>query len=97
VSSQNNIPNPFVKEKGMAGLAWIQGILRRNPMIAYRKVQYLDPGRAQKLSRFTVNDCCAKLKITQEELGVINKPECIYKVKEKRCSLCLHKQPLVLI
>jgi hypothetical protein len=47
--------------KGMACRAWIQGILRRNPMIASRKVQYLDPGRAHKLSRFTVNDCCAKL------------------------------------
>ena len=27
----------------------------------------------------------------------MNKPECIYKVKEKGCSLCLHTQPLVLI
>ena len=31
-----------------------------------------------------------------EELGVTNKPECIYNVDEKGCRLCLHKQPLVL-
>jgi len=37
----NSIPNPFVKEKGMAGLAWVQGFSRRNPMIASRKAQNL--------------------------------------------------------
>jgi len=31
-----------------------------------------------------------------EELGVINKPQCIYNVDEQRCRLCLQKQPLVL-
>jgi len=30
VSSQNNPPNPFVREKGMAGRAWVQRIIRLN-------------------------------------------------------------------
>jgi hypothetical protein len=29
-----------------------------------------------------------------EELGVMNKPQCIYNVDEKGCSLCLHKHQL---
>ena len=62
---KNNIPNPFVKEKGMAGSAWVEVFfLRRNPMIESRK--------AQKLNRFIVNDYFAKLKITVEELGIMN-------------------------
>ena len=36
------------------------------------------------------------LKIKMEELVVMNKPECINKLKGKGRSLCLHKQPLVL-
>jgi hypothetical protein len=40
----NNIPNPFVKDKGMNGHAWVEGFLCRNPMIASLKVQYLNHG-----------------------------------------------------
>ena len=46
----------------MAGRAWVQRIMRRNPMITVRKVQYPEPGRVQKLSRFTLNDYFEKLK-----------------------------------
>jgi hypothetical protein len=70
---KNNIPNPFVKEKGMAGRASVDGSLRRKPMTAYRKAQNLNPGRAQKLNRFIVNGYFAKLKITIEELRIMNK------------------------
>ena len=31
-----------------------------------------------------------------DEIGVMNKPECIYIVDEKGCRLCLHNQPLVM-
>jgi hypothetical protein len=34
-----NIPNPFVKAKGMAGHAWVEDFMRRNPMTAPRKGQ----------------------------------------------------------
>jgi hypothetical protein len=77
---ENNIPNPFVKEKGMAGRVWLEGFFRRNPMTASCKAQYLNPGRAQKLSRFIVIDCFEKLKKTVEELGVMSEPECIYNI-----------------
>jgi hypothetical protein len=56
---KNNIPNAFVKERGMAGRAWF--FLRRKPMIASHKAQNLNPGRAQKLNRFIVKDYLAKL------------------------------------
>jgi hypothetical protein len=88
----NNIPNLFVKEKGMAGCAGVLDFLHYNPVTASRKVQNLNPGGAQNLNCFVVNDYFAKLKITMEELGVMNKPECIYSVNEKGCSLCLYKQ-----
>jgi len=93
---KNNIPNPFVKKKGMAGHAWVEGFLHRYPMIASHKAQNLNPGIAQNLNCFIVNDF-AKLKTTVEELGLMNKPECIYIVDEKGHRLCLHKQPLVMI
>jgi len=63
-----------------------------NPIIASFKAQNLKDGRAQKLKRFIVNDCFEKLKITMEELGIMNKPDCIYNVDEKGCRMCLHKQ-----
>jgi hypothetical protein len=85
-----------VREKGMDGSAWVEGFFRRNPMTASRKAQNLNPGRAQKLKRFIVNDYYAKLKKTMEELGVMSEPECIYNVDKIGCRFCLHKLPLVL-
>jgi len=93
---KNNIPNPFVKETEMAGSTWVEGFLRCNPITASRKAQNLNPGRAQKFKCFIVNDYFEKLKITMEELGIMNKPECIYNVNEKGYRSCLHKKPLVL-
>jgi hypothetical protein len=63
-------------------------------MIAAHKAKNLNPGRSQKLNRFFVNDCFVKLCKTMEEIGVVNKPECIYNVDKKGCSLCLHKHQL---
>ena len=59
---KNNIKNPFVKETGKAGRAWVGGVLRPNPMIASRKARNLYPGRAQKFNHVVVNDYFAKLK-----------------------------------
>jgi len=66
-------------------------------MIASCKAQNLNPGIVQNLNHFIVDDYFSKLKMTVEELGVMNKPECIYIVHEKGCRLCLHKRPLVMI
>lgn len=81
----------------MAGHAWVEGFMQHYPMIASRKAQNLNPGIAQNLNRFIVNDYFPKLKTTLEELGVMNKLECIYIVQENGCRLCLHKRPLVMI
>ena len=51
----------------MAGHAWVD---------ASHKAQNLNPGRAQKLYHFIVNDYFAKLQITMEKVGVMNKPGC---------------------
>jgi hypothetical protein len=91
---KNNIPYPIVKEKGMAGHAWVDGFLHHNPMIASHKAQNLNPGRAQKLYHFIVNDYFAKHYITMEKLGVMNKPGYFYDVDEKGYSLCLHRHQL---
>ena len=81
----------------MADRAWVEGFfLRRNPIIASRNAQNRNPGKAKKLKCFIANDCCAKLKITMEELRIMNKAECIYNVDEKGCRLCHHKRPSVL-
>jgi hypothetical protein len=85
---KNNIPNPFLREKGMAGRAWLEVFFRRNPMTASRKAQYLNPGRAQKSSRFIVNDYFANLKTTMEELGVMSEPECVYNVDKMKNVDC---------
>jgi hypothetical protein len=45
----------------MAGRDWVQGFTHCNPMIAYREAQNLNPGRAQKLNHFIVNDYFSKL------------------------------------
>ena len=51
------MPNPFMKKKGMADRAWVEGFfLRPNPMIASSKAQNLNPRRAQKLKLFIVDD-----------------------------------------
>ena len=54
---KNKMPNPFMKKKGMADRAWVEGFfLRPNPMIASSKAQNLNPRRAQKLKLFIVDD-----------------------------------------
>jgi hypothetical protein len=53
---KNNTPNPFVKEKGMGGRAWVEGFVRHNPVISSHELQNLNPERAQKLNCFIVND-----------------------------------------
>jgi hypothetical protein len=56
-------------------------------MIASRKAQNLNLGITQKLNHFIVNDHFAKLKTTMEELGVMNKPECIIlSIKDVDCA-----------
>jgi hypothetical protein len=48
----------------MAGRSWVEGFSRRNLIIAFRKAQSLNPGRAQQFNRFIVNDHFSKLKTT---------------------------------
>ena len=93
---KNNITNPFVGEKGMAGRACVEGSFSSKSHDCVPQSANLNPGRSQKLNRFVVNVYFAKLKKTMEELGLMSEPECIYNV-DKGCRFCSHKQPLVLI
>lgn len=80
----------------MAGLVWVQGFSRRNPMIASRKAQNLSTRRAKKMKRFIVIGHFSKLTTTLEEPGLMYKPERIYNVDDKGCRSYLHKHPLLL-
>ncbi|CAH1974188.1 unnamed protein product [Acanthoscelides obtectus] len=56
----------------------------------------MNPARAQKVNRFIVNDHFSKLKEILLELDIMDKPERIFNVDEKGCTLNLHHQPSVL-
>jgi hypothetical protein len=51
---------------------------------------------AQKLNRFIVKEYFVKLKELLMRLDIMDKPEWIYNVDERGCSLRLHKEPKVL-
>ena len=95
-TEKKSIPNPFVNGKGMAGRACVEGLSRRNPMIASRKSRNFSTVRAQKLECFIVISHFSKLTTTLEKLGLMDKPELIYNVDDKGCKSYLHKQPLLL-
>ncbi|KAJ8896215.1 hypothetical protein PR048_001558 [Dryococelus australis] len=89
----NGIPNKFVK--GKAGRWWLEGVLKRNPDVAKRKAQRLNPAHAMILNRFIVTDHTDKLKKTPLDNNLMDLPEKIYNVDEKGCRLQLHKEPTV--
>lgn len=90
---ENNIPNTF---KDTAGRKWFNSFLKRNPEVARRKAQRLNPGRAQKLNQFIVADHFAKLKEIFIKYDFFQFPERVFNMDEKGCRLHLHKDPRVL-
>lgn len=94
--TQNGIQNKFSTMSKMAGRYWLNGFLKRNPLIRSRKAQSMNPARAQKLNRFIVNDHFTKLKEILLELDLMNSPEKIFNVDEKGCRMSLHHQQSVL-
>ncbi|CAH1960469.1 unnamed protein product [Acanthoscelides obtectus] len=42
---RNNIPNPFSREKGVAGKKWLRRFLDRHPKLAFRKPQSISSAR----------------------------------------------------
>jgi hypothetical protein len=58
---KNIISNPFVKENAMVGHAWVEGFMHCNPITATHRAHNLNPGRAQILNRFIVNDYFTKI------------------------------------
>ncbi|XP_018578485.1 uncharacterized protein LOC108916669, partial [Anoplophora glabripennis] len=81
----------------MAGRYWLNGFLRRKPIIRQRKAQGMNPARAQQLNRLElVNDHFTKLKEILLEMDFIDCPERIFNVDEKGCKLRLHHQQSVL-
>ena len=92
---KNNILSQFVTGKRNGWSCLGRGyFLCRHSIIASRKAQNRIPGRAQKLSGFIVIDYCAKLRTTMEELGVMNKTECIYNGDEKGFRFAFTNSPL---
>lgn len=50
-----NIGNNFNKETGLAGKGWLRLFLKRNINLSKRKVQFLNPARAQKLNMLIIS------------------------------------------
>nr|CAH7745913.1 unnamed protein product [Callosobruchus chinensis] len=94
--TENGIPNEFSLMSKMAGRSWLDGFLRRNPIIRQRKAQAMNPARARKLNRFIVNDHFTKLKEILLEMDLMDSSERIFNVDEKGCRLSLHHQQSVL-
>lgn len=92
----NNIKHKFNKNEEMAGRGWTKLFLKRNPQLANRKAQNMNPARAQKLNPIIVNDYFTKLGNTLDNLGFKNQPERIFNMDEKGCRLTIHHQQTVL-
>ncbi|CAH2091012.1 unnamed protein product [Euphydryas editha] len=92
-----NIANNFNKTTGLAGKGWLRLFLQRNPNLAKRKVQFLNPARAQKLNRTIVAHHFNKVRKLYDELDLHYHPEKIYNMDEKGCRLTLHHQQTVIV
>lgn len=93
---ENNIKHTFNKITRMAGRKWMHLFYQRHPEIAQRRVQILNPARAQKLNRFIVADYFTKLENVLVNLELMNKPQQIFNMDEKGCRLTIHHQQKVL-
>ncbi|CAG4996567.1 unnamed protein product [Parnassius apollo] len=70
--------------------------LKRNPELAKRKAQFLNPARAQKLNKPIVFHHFEQVKKLYDELKLHNHPEKNYNMDEKGCRLTLHHQQTVI-
>ncbi|CAG5055326.1 unnamed protein product [Parnassius apollo] len=91
-----NIPHNFNEQSGLAGKGWLRLFLKRNPEMAKRKAQFLNPARAQKLNKPIVFHHFEQVKKLYDELELHNHPEKIYNMDEKGCRLTLHHQQTVI-
>lgn len=91
-----NIKHNFNKNTGRAGKGWLRLFLKRNPELAKRKAQMLNPARAQKLNKPIVAAHFREVQKLYEELDLLDHPEKIYNMDEKGCRLTLHRQPTVI-
>lgn len=90
------IPNNFNTQNRTAGKDWLKLFLMRNPILAKRKAQFLNPARAQKLNRPIVAQHFQEVKKIYDELDLHYHPERIYNMDEKGCRLTIHSQPTVI-
>lgn len=90
------LKHKFSQKTQMAGRKWLVAFLKNNPLVAKRKSQTLNPGRAQKMNRTIVSDHFQKLQACLEELDIVNQPQQIYNMDEKGCRLTIHHQNYVL-
>ncbi|XP_046978393.1 uncharacterized protein LOC124544043 [Vanessa cardui] len=91
-----NISNNFNKATGLAGKGWFRLFLQRNPNLAKRKVQLLNPARAQKLNKTIVTHHFNEVRKLYDEFNLHYRPEKIYNMDEKGCRLTLHHQQTVI-
>ncbi|CAH2095355.1 unnamed protein product [Euphydryas editha] len=93
---QQKIPNNFNQTSKRAGKDWLKLFLKRHPDISKRKVQILNPGRAQKLNKHIVMQHFTEYKKIYDKLDIGQHPQRLYNMDEKGCRLTIHNQPVVL-
>lgn len=86
----------FNRKTGRAGTGWLRLFLKRHPDLAKRKVQILNPARAQKLNKPIVEAHFEEIRKLYDELDLHDHPEKIFNMDEKGCRLTLHRQPTVI-
>ncbi|XP_026328035.1 uncharacterized protein LOC113236244, partial [Hyposmocoma kahamanoa] len=91
-----DIKNNFNEVKRIAGADWLRLFLKRNPSISKRKLQIMNPARAQKLNKSIVEQHFQAVKKLYDELDILRHPEILYNMDEKGCRITVHKQQTVL-
>ena len=92
----NNITHPFPVAKEVAGKDWLYAFMKRNPQLSKRKAQLMNPGRAQKLNKYIVNDYFQKLSDIYQEMDIHQNPQNLFNMDEKGCRLTIHHQQQVI-
>ncbi|VVD03968.1 unnamed protein product [Leptidea sinapis] len=89
---KNNIKHNFNDEAKRAGKDWFKAFMKRHHEISVRKAQFMNPARAQKLNKYTVDDNFKKLRDIYDKFDLYDHPEQIYNMDEKGGRLTIHHQ-----
>lgn len=82
-----NIQHKFSAVKEMAGFAWLQSFLERNPELSVRQAEGLSLARARGMNRQDVNEFYKLLETTLTDYELLEKPSHIFNMDETGVQL----------